>query len=62
MRPIDRLSDVPIEELRVGDTVFRRKMKRAGYVTLPEAFDASDDELFERFARDIDCLDMLDDL
>lgn len=62
MRPIDRLSDVPIEDLRVGDAVFRRKMKRAGYVTLPEAFDASDDELFERFARDIDCLDMLDDL
>ena len=52
MRPLDQLSDVSIEKLSVGDAAFRRKLKRAGYATLPEAFDAPDRDVDRRLGRD----------
>ena len=62
MRPLDQLSDVPIENLSVGDAAFRRKLKRAGYATLPEAFDAPDRDVDQRLGRDFRTIDALDAL
>ncbi len=62
MRPLDQLSDVPIENLSVGDAAFRRKLKRAGYATLPEAFDAPDRDVDQRLGRDFHTIDALDAL
>ena len=62
MRPLDQLSDVPIENLNVGDAAFRRKLKRVGYATLPEAFDASDRDVDQRLGRDFRTIDVLEAL